>query len=72
MKIDGKLISVGEECPNCIEEKRKNELNKEELEAITETIKHALDTFTFPAFTGGMYETLDGIREKLEKQLTYE
>jgi len=38
MKIDGKLVSVGEECPVCYEEKRKNGFNKDELEVILDAV----------------------------------
>lgn len=71
MKINGKLVSVGEECPVCYDEKRKNEFNKDELEAILETIKHSIDTLTFPAFNGGLYELLERVCEKSEKRLKY-
>jgi hypothetical protein len=70
MKIDGKLVSVGEECPNCIEEKRKNEFYKDELEAILEALNLA-DTNNPEKKTERFYALLDGIRAKSEARLKY-
>ena len=68
MKIDGKLVSVGEECPNCIEEKRKHEFNNDELEAILEAL-NLVDTNNPEKKTERFYVLLDGIREKCENKL---
>jgi DNA repair exonuclease SbcCD ATPase subunit len=70
MKINGKLVSIGEECPNCIEEKRKNELNKEELDAIL-AVLNAFDPDAQPIWDVRAYELLEGIHAKLENRLKY-
>ncbi len=67
MKIDGKLVSVDEECPNCYEGKKKNELNHDELEAILEAL-NLVDTNNPEKKNERFYELLDGIREKCENK----
>ncbi len=71
MKIDGKPVSIGTECPNCIEDKRKTELNNDELAAILEAI-NMVDTNNPENKAERFYVLLDGIREKAENRLKYE
>jgi hypothetical protein len=70
MKIDGKQVSIGTECPNCIEEKRKNEFNKDELAAICDAVT-TLDINTSRQKNERLYHVLEGIYVKSERQLKY-
>ena len=70
MKIDGKPVSIGKECPNCIEEKRTNEFNKGELEAICDAVT-TLGINTSMHKNERFYHILEGIYVKSERQLKY-
>ena len=70
MKIDGKLVSVGEECPNCIEEKMKNEFNKDELEVICDAVT-TIGIQTSKPKDYSFLKIIESIYAKSENKLKY-